>query len=407
MQRLPKASCGVLPVSVFRDARVNYVMRRLGEATDEFFEALMAKLETVMPEASEAERRAAMLEGLARTVPGWSAPVVNQRMQRLLELARDFEANMHAAFAIYVKDTYAEDLRGRRRKVQVCMPKLSAFLHMYFCRIVIAPEVKRGSYFDRTSTTARNFAVCNAMLDALAEVCVENVRVIDVPGHEGGAAAASSGPPRPRTHRSAAHPPASVASVGGDHDGGGGGGGGGHGGADDFDDASSFASVAHSEASSMTGGGGGLEHTSAHRPSQPHPFDAIMKTAQPAKDPSRFHTFVPPVTAGVPGAGAGAAGAGAGAAAPPVAAAGAPPPPGAALPKPRDSTDTEDDGSSGGDNMSVPSISSDGDTESTAQPPPPSSRKHSRKHSRAVSRKTTASSTAGAMALLRKLKGGS
>jgi hypothetical protein len=364
MQRLPKASCGVLPVSVFRDARVNYVMRRLGEATDEFFEALMMKLQAVMPEASEEQRRAAMLEGLARTVPGWSAPVVNQRMQRLLELARDFEANMHAAFAIYVKDTYAEDLRGRKRKVQVCMPKLSAFLHMYFCRIVISPEVKRGAYFDRTSTVARNFAVSNAMLDALAEVCVENVRVVDVPSES-----RDSGPPRPsqRPANPYANPmppqqqqqqqypprPSSMDSAA-------------------FDDASSFASMGESRSQ--------ISHPPPpdREPAQPrpptaqsrvHPFDAF-KAGGESQPGSRFSTFVPPVTS---------------------AAAAAPVPPPA---PPKDADNASDN-----DNASVPSLS-DSSTSSSSSPPPPPPR---RSTSRAASRKTTASS-AGALALLKKLQ---
>lgn len=201
--RPQRAACGVPPVSIFRDTRVNYVMRRLGEATDEFFDALRVKVETLMPEAPEEQRRKVMLDGLQRTVPGWSAPAVQQRVERLLELARDFEANLHAAFAIYVKDTYAEDLRGRRRKVQVCMPKVSAFLHAYFMRIIHAPEVIRGAYWEPGSTNARNFAVCNAMLDALAEVCVENVRVTEIEAAiaamsgAGASGAAAGGPSLP------------------------------------------------------------------------------------------------------------------------------------------------------------------------------------------------------------------
>lgn len=172
-----QGSCGVVPVSIFRDTRVNYVMRRLGEATDEFFDALLIKLEDLMPQATKAQRIQKMTEALGQTVSTWTQPVIKQRTQRLLELARDFEPSMNAAFAIYVKDTYANDIQGKNRKVQICMPRLNDFVHSYFMRIVVAPEVRRGSYFDTTQTHARNFAVSNAFLDALADSCVDNVRV--------------------------------------------------------------------------------------------------------------------------------------------------------------------------------------------------------------------------------------
>lgn len=406
LQRLPKASCGVLPVSIFRDARVNYVMRRLGEATDEFFDALLSKLETIMPGASEQERREAMLEGLARTVPGWSAPVVSQRVQRLLELARDFEANMHAAFAIYVKDTYAQDLRGRTRKVQVCMPKLSAFLHMYFTRIVVAPEVKRGAYFDRTSTVARNFAVCNALLDALAEVCVENVRVVDVGGGSSSSSSSSAGasaqplragssfqqqqqqqrPPPPQ--------PSPPAAVGPSAD-------------SDFDDASSFASMAPSEggesvrapAAAAAAAAGSNSAGIGHHHNQQHPFDNFMQKSA-AKGPAtgRFQTFVPPATAGVGAAASGSAAPAAGAAS--SAAPAAPAAPAA--------TPVDEDGSSSSSGSEEESSSDDAAAPPPLPPRPPTAstthRKHTRSthHRRVSTRKPTAT---GAMALLRKLQG--
>lgn len=177
----PRAAVGVLPVSIFRDARVAYVLRRLGEAADEFFDAALLQLGEIMPGASLAQQTAAMASALARTVPQWSPAVIKQRVDRILDLARDFESAAHASFAIYVKDAYAEDLRGRRRKVQICMPRLSDFVHAFFSRVVVCPEVRRGSYFDPASTAARNFAVSNALLDALADMCVENVRVGDMP----------------------------------------------------------------------------------------------------------------------------------------------------------------------------------------------------------------------------------
>jgi hypothetical protein len=170
-------ACGVVPVSIFRDVHVNYVMRRLGEATDEFFDALMIKLEEYMPDASKEQRTSKMALTLAKTVPTWGAPVVRQRVQRLMELARDFESAFRATFAVYVKDTFANDIQGKRNKVRICIPRLADFVHAYFSRISHSPEVKRGAYFDTNNTHARNFAVSNALLDALADVAVDNVRV--------------------------------------------------------------------------------------------------------------------------------------------------------------------------------------------------------------------------------------
>jgi len=177
----PRAAVGVLPVSIFRDARVVYVLRRLGEAADEFFDAALLQLAEVMPDAPQSQQIRTMASAFARTVPQWSPAVIKQRVDRILDLARDFEPAVHAAFAVYVKDAYAEDLRGRRRKVQICMPRLSDFVHAFFSRVVVCPEVRRGSYFDPASTAARNFAVSNALLDALADMCVDNVRVADMP----------------------------------------------------------------------------------------------------------------------------------------------------------------------------------------------------------------------------------
>jgi hypothetical protein len=176
----PRAANGVLPVSIFRDVRCCYVFRRLGEATDEFFDALLAKLGEVKPDATREQLREEMVAALRRTVPTWGSGVIKQRVQRVKELARDFESTLHVTFAMYVKDAYAEDLRGRRRKVQVCMPRVADFVHFYFRRIAVAPEVRNGAYWSKGSTAARNFAVSNAMLDALAECCVDNVRI----GHQ-------------------------------------------------------------------------------------------------------------------------------------------------------------------------------------------------------------------------------
>lgn len=176
----PRAANGVLPVSIFRDVRCCYVFRRLGEATDEFFDALLAKLGEVKPDATRDQLREEMVAALRRTVPTWGSGVIKQRVQRVKELARDFESTLHVTFAMYVKDAYAEDLRGRRRKVQVCMPRVADFVHFYFRRIAVAPEVRNGAYWAKGSTAARNFAVSNAMLDALAECCVDNVRI----GHQ-------------------------------------------------------------------------------------------------------------------------------------------------------------------------------------------------------------------------------
>jgi hypothetical protein len=170
-------ACGVVPVSIFRDVHVNYVMRRLGEATDEFFDALMIKLEEYMPTATREERIAKMVSTLARTVPAWGGPIIKQRLQRLMELARDFEAAFQSTFAIYVKDTFANDIQGKQKKIKICIPKLVEFVHAYYSRISLSPEVKRGAYFDSNNTHARNFAVSNALLDALADVAVDNVRV--------------------------------------------------------------------------------------------------------------------------------------------------------------------------------------------------------------------------------------
>jgi len=170
-----RSSCGVLPVSIFRDVHVNYVFRRLGEATDEFFDALLVKMRELMPGNSKEEHLEKMVGTLTKTVPSWSGPIIKQRVQRLLELARDFESAFNSTFAIYVKDSFANDLHTK--KVRICLPRLTDFVHMYFVRICLAPEVKRGAYFDPHNTHARNFAVCNAMLDALAEASVDNVRV--------------------------------------------------------------------------------------------------------------------------------------------------------------------------------------------------------------------------------------
>jgi len=152
-------------------------MRRLGEATDEFFDALMIKLEEYMPTATREERIAKMVSTLARTVPAWGGPIIKQRLQRLMELARDFEAAFQSTFAIYVKDTFANDIQGKQKKIKICIPKLVEFVHAYYSRISLSPEVKRGAYFDSNNTHARNFAVSNALLDALADVAVDNVRV--------------------------------------------------------------------------------------------------------------------------------------------------------------------------------------------------------------------------------------
>lgn len=395
-----RATCGVLPVSLFRDARALYVMRRLGEATDEFFDALRAEMRRALPEAAEEERRSRMLEGLARTVPGWSAPVVNQRVQRLLELARDFEHSLHATFALYVKDTHGQDIYGRQRKVQVCMPSVGAFLHMYFMRIVAAPEVKRGGYFDPSSTLARNFAVSNAMLDALADISTDHVRV-GGPREPSAAAAPASAARRARFGWNGTAPaqpandyqtsrglrPSSPAS------------------------SDSFEPTADSDDAGSDAGGSrdgawprpqpphdvpAPAAATAQQPSAAHPFDAVLgatRSGAPsslqAPSTARFHTFVPPKTV------------------PATAAAATPKPPStenaaapfnpgqqpapALAPAPRE----------------VPSSAEvqERPRTSASRMPPPPPRTRPRTSSR-QKRSATSSSTEGALALIRKLQGG-
>jgi hypothetical protein len=250
-----RAANGVIPVSIFRDTRVNYLMRRLGEATDEFLEALLIKCEELMPKQSREEHIKSVLTFLSRTVPTWSAPLIKQRVDRILELARDFESALHAAFAIYVKDTYAEDLRGRKRKVQIRMPRVADFVHIYFTRIILAPEVKRGSYFDK-STVARNFAVSNAMMDALAECCVDHVRVTE------------GAPPKP-VPTTNSHTASTESESDSDED-------------DEEEAAAAAATLGHGE---------GDQHHHHHPPQLPPPTTTI-----PRVQTNRFQTFVPPVT---------------------------------------------------------------------------------------------------------------
>jgi hypothetical protein len=252
-----KAANGVIPVSIFRDTRVNYLMRRLGEATDEFFEALLLKCEELKPKEPREEHIKTVLAYLTRTVPTWSAPLIKQRVDRILELARDFESALHAAFAVYVKDTYAEDLRGRKRKVQIRMPRVADFVHIFFTRIILAPEVKRGAYFDK-STVARNFAVSNAMMDALAECCVDHVRVQD--------SSSPSPPPPPPLPQHTQYSDA------------------------DSDDTPSQESDDDSS-------------DDAHPPQPPQPTTAAHSAQPTSASSPRFQTFVPPVTIpmGMPG----------------------------------------------------------------------------------------------------------
>lgn len=168
----PRASCGVMPVSIFRHPRVWYLYLRLGEAADEFLFAV--KHESERAKCSHAT----LASRLRETLPGWNPVAIAQRTTRLKELARDVDDALQTAFTVFVKDTYAEDLRERKRKVRVRLPRLGDFVHMFFVRLVTTPEVQRGTYFD-TSTVFRNHAVSNAMISALADACVDNVQVVN------------------------------------------------------------------------------------------------------------------------------------------------------------------------------------------------------------------------------------
>lgn len=166
---VPRAACGVMAVSIFRHPRVWYTYMRLGEAADEF-------LYSVIDAAGHGVDRSKVMAVLRETVGKWNNEAIQQRAQMLRYIARDIEDGLHISFSVFVKDVYAEELQSETRTVRVRMPRLTEFVHHFFQRLVTTAEVRRGSYFHEL-TMYRNHAVSNAMISALSDMCVDNVRV--------------------------------------------------------------------------------------------------------------------------------------------------------------------------------------------------------------------------------------
>ena len=158
-----------MAVSVFRHPRVWYTYMRLGEAADEF---LYSVLDAAGPKVS----RTKVMDVLRETVGKWNNEAIQQRTQMLRYIATDIEEALHTSFSVFVKDVYAEALRCKKRVVRARMPRVTDFVHSFFMRLVQTAEVRRGSYFEDV-TLYRNHAVSNAMLSALSDMCVDNVRV--------------------------------------------------------------------------------------------------------------------------------------------------------------------------------------------------------------------------------------